>query len=388
MRIATRIGVMVLVVASVAFAQEEGIEHLINLGVTAGAYNYEGDEEVEDAGMVSLHLGLDCTEHWSIEGVLSVLPELKENFANSYGRRISRLDQAAGVDQTSAIGLAIDALFHFTRWERFDPYLSLGIGATWYEDDFDSQTDPAVRLGGGALYHLSDSIGLRTDLRVLTAGDDSEVNSTLSAGVIWTLTGSAVPAVAAVTVDSDGDGITDTQEERTGTDPYSADSDFDGLTDGDEINIHKTDPLKRDTDGGKVADGHEVIEDGTNPLSGADDLMVFELNMQFKEGGTTIQPEYYSDLDAIAKVLKDNPAATVRIEGHTDETKGASKRRMKRITQQRAESVASYFADRWQIQSSRTEAVGYGFERPRAANDTESGNPINRRIEIYVRGAR
>ena len=30
-------------------------------------------------------------------------------------------------------------------------------------------------------------------------------------------------------------------------------------------------------------------------------------------------------------------------------------------------------------------AAGYGFNRPKAANDPVNGNPVNRRVEVYIR---
>ena len=63
--------------------------------------------------------------------------------------------------------------------------------------------------------------------------------------------------------DTDGDGVTDVQEEKDGTDPNKADTDGDGINDGDERN-HGTDPKKDDTDGDGINDGDEV-EKGTDP---------------------------------------------------------------------------------------------------------------------------
>jgi hypothetical protein len=57
--------------------------------------------------------------------------------------------------------------------------------------------------------------------------------------------------------DSDGDGISDSDEVADGTDPFDADTDDDGLNDGDEVSAG-TDPLNPDSDG----DG---IEDGSDP---------------------------------------------------------------------------------------------------------------------------
>ncbi|OIO69669.1 MAG: hypothetical protein AUJ58_05255 [Zetaproteobacteria bacterium CG1_02_55_237] len=65
--------------------------------------------------------------------------------------------------------------------------------------------------------------------------------------------------------DSDGDGLTDSDELNTyGTDPNNADTDGDGLSDGAEVTAG-TNPLLADTDGDGVGDGIEVFR-GQNPL--------------------------------------------------------------------------------------------------------------------------
>ncbi|MEO0599900.1 MAG: myxococcus cysteine-rich repeat containing protein [Myxococcota bacterium] len=68
------------------------------------------------------------------------------------------------------------------------------------------------------------------------------------------------------TDDTDGDGLTDDEEEFEGTDPLDPDTDDDGLTDGDEVNVHETDPLDPDTDDDGLTDGDEVNVHETDPL--------------------------------------------------------------------------------------------------------------------------
>ena len=55
-------------------------------------------------------------------------------------------------------------------------------------------------------------------------------------------------------LDSDGDGLTDAEERRIGTDPFRADTDGDGISDGDEVRLG-LDPLRADTDGDGILDG-------------------------------------------------------------------------------------------------------------------------------------
>ena len=65
--------------------------------------------------------------------------------------------------------------------------------------------------------------------------------------------------------DSDGDGLTDTQEASLGTNPNDSDSDDDGWSDGAEVNTHTTDPLDSDSDNDGLSDGAEVNTHTTDP---------------------------------------------------------------------------------------------------------------------------
>ncbi len=68
--------------------------------------------------------------------------------------------------------------------------------------------------------------------------------------------------------DPDGDGLTNLEEYQHGTDPNNPDSDNDGLTDSEEI-ARGTDPLNPDSDGDGMPDSWEV-KWGLDPLNPAD----------------------------------------------------------------------------------------------------------------------
>jgi len=74
-----------------------------------------------------------------------------------------------------------------------------------------------------------------------------------------------------LSLDEDGDGLTNDQEAAIGTDPFNPDSDNDGLFDKEEVVVYKTDPLNPDTDGDTYLDGSEV-KSGYNP-SGPGELL-------------------------------------------------------------------------------------------------------------------
>lgn len=63
--------------------------------------------------------------------------------------------------------------------------------------------------------------------------------------------------------DTDGDGLTDSEEDTLGTDPNDSDTDGDGLSDGQEVE-EGTDPLDPDSDDDGLLDGEEVSQ-GTDP---------------------------------------------------------------------------------------------------------------------------
>ncbi len=67
--------------------------------------------------------------------------------------------------------------------------------------------------------------------------------------------------------DTDGDGLTNSEELELGTNPLVADSDEDGLSDSEELRQWSTDPLTPDTDGDGLTDGEEVLNRGTDPLN-------------------------------------------------------------------------------------------------------------------------
>ena len=72
-------------------------------------------------------------------------------------------------------------------------------------------------------------------------------------------------AALAGQLDSDGDGLTDTEESGLGTDPFVADTDGDGLLDGEEAEIYLSNPLVLDTDTDGLPDAAEVKEHQTDP---------------------------------------------------------------------------------------------------------------------------
>jgi len=185
--------------------------------------------------------------------------------------------------------------------------------------------------------------------------------------------------------DTDGDGLSDGDEVNIyGTDPLNPDTDGDGLTDGEEVLIYGTDPLNPDTDGGGVSDGHEVLIDGTDPLDPRDDFLRFEIDIEFDVDRATIRTADFDQLREVIRMMESVPSSTAVVEGHADRRPTSDRNYNLRLSQRRAEAVRAYMLNNSSISADRIVARGFGFDMPRAPNDTEANMQRNRRVEIYV----
>jgi outer membrane protein OmpA-like peptidoglycan-associated protein len=95
-----------------------------------------------------------------------------------------------------------------------------------------------------------------------------------------------------------------------------------------------------------------------------------------------LKSESYPELDRVVRLLKENPAITMDIAGHTD-SKGTDDYNQK-LSERRAQAVVDYLITR-NISASRIRAIGYGKTKPLSTNDTEEGKALNRRVEMVVK---
>lgn len=160
--------------------------------------------------------------------------------------------------------------------ESWSPYVYAGVGALWYnvdnlpanasrEADTEGWTG-VIPVGMGLQFKVADNTsleisggyhyGFTDDLdAVIASGNDGFFN--FKAGL--TMTGFNWNA------DPDGDGLTNREEKKLGTNMKAADSDGDGLNDGDEVHSYHTNPLLADSDEDGLTDKAEIVTHKTNP---------------------------------------------------------------------------------------------------------------------------
>lgn len=119
----------------------------------------------------------------------------------------------------------------------------------------------------------------------------------------------------------------------------------------------------------------EVYRQGNN-------LLLRLKAMNFPIGMAEIPNDSLSTLRKVKELVKAN-ASEVIVQGHTDAVGSANLN--KRLSEERADTVAKYLVDEQAIPEDHVRSVGYGFERPIASNKSRDGRKQNRRVDIVIR---
>lgn len=219
---------------------------------------------------------------------------------------MSMKDDLGNPVKTTMIPFDARLLFSPVVSDSWNPYIYGGFGGVYWQNterpinpipstDVDNDTDVYIPMGAGIEFALNGSLLLDVHAgwnyswtEIMTGYNDpskvpdkdSFVNDSW-----WTFGIGLAYSKDGCSKDSDGDGITDCDEEELGLNPEKSDTDSDGLSDGDEMNKYNTDPKNPDSDNDKLNDGEEVLTYSTNPLSAdsdKDSLADFEEVITYK----------------------------------------------------------------------------------------------------------
>lgn len=310
----------------------------VYLGGHIGAMDLDSDRMIEKHGDIyepkqdfktfvpGLELGYRISPLWEVRGYYDYLQaDLKNSNSSGYGE-----------------SYGADVLFNIT--DHF--YTGLGINRTKVEN----LSDTFARLTLGYRTFLTDNLAFRTE--VAAQQDDSNFTDYVANVGFQYFFGGAPkqevapkPAPAPVVVDSDGDGVPDDRDACPGT-PANYKVDERGCT-------------KYET--------QTVTE---------------KLLVNFDTNSANVKPQYFSEIERVAKFMKDFPQLDVVIEGHTDDT-GAASYNLK-LSERRAKAVGDVLASQFGIDKSRIKTVGYGESQPAVEGTSKEARAANRRIEAKL----
>ena len=111
------------------------------------------------------------------------------------------------------------------------------------------------------------------------------------------------------------------------------------------------------------------------------------LSVDFASGSDALRPGAMRTLDALGRALTGPELSSFkfRIDGHTDTVGGDDVN--KALSERRAETVAHYLADRFQVPADRMEVVGSGKQGLAVPTGDEVDEPRNRRVEVVNLGS-
>jgi len=174
--------------------------------------------------------------------------------------------------------------------------------------------------------------------------------------------------------DKDSDGLTDSKDrcpDQKGTPELEGcpDQDTDGIADVDD----------------KCPEVAGIRDNKGCPEVKEEVKQLFEQALQgieFESGKDIIRRTSYPILDNVVKVMSENPAYLLEINGHTDNI--GDKAFNMELSQKRADAVKNYIASKG-IEAGRMASKGYGDTLPVADNKTTAGRTKNRRVEFKVK---
>ena len=109
-------------------------------------------------------------------------------------------------------------------------------------------------------------------------------------------------------------------------------------------------------------------------------------DLVFKSGSAELGPGPFETLAALAVFLKQDPARSVALVGHTDASGGLAGNTA--LSQARAASVRERLIADYAVPAGQVIAQGVGYLAPRASNLTEDGRARNRRVEAVLTSTR
>ena len=358
------------------------------------------------------------------------------DFAGSLGFAFARINLPNKPSTSSKMLLEADASFNFKMFPDnylLSPYLIAGVGGSRYGSSYGA----FLPLGGGLKLNILEEASVFTTFqyRIPLTTETNNYHFVASFGIAGII-GSRKPEPKPIEpppADRDGDGIIDLQDQCPDVPGLAAykgcpipDTDGDGLndstdkcptvagtakyegcpvpdTDSDGINDeadkcpsvagverYQGCPVP-DTDNDGVNDEEDKCPTvpGIAANNGCPEIrqeVVERINYASKNiffitGSSKLSSKSYPALDEVAKILGENTAVKLSIEGHTDNVGKAEYNQ--KLSEDRAASVKAYLVSKG-VDEARLNAAGFGLTQPVADNKTAAGRAKNRRVELKL----
>jgi len=279
-------------------------------------------------------------------------------------------DYDNGDEDTKITQLFFNGVKDYKINDSFKLYALAGLGyERLSEEKFGNESDPFFNYGVGAGYSFANDIALKLDARHQLKFDGDK-NIVYILGLSIPL---GSPATKQVELDSDNDGVIDSNDQcpttaanvQVDANGCELDGDNDGVVDSKDNCL-------------ETPKGEAVNEMGCPVLAvpaPADLGVVFETN------SAKIKSSDISKFEKYVTYLKSVPTSNVVLEGHTDSVGNANYNL--NLSQKRADSTKAKLVSMG-ISEDRITAIGYGESKPLVENNSAENMQKNRRVTARI----
>lgn len=275
----------------------------------------------------------------------------------------------------------IRSLVYFLESDRLHPFASLGVGIQDI-DLPDVGSESQVNAGLGLRWNILDNLDARASFNFYDGQKFGDLKRSLSLGLHYQFGRTAVQQVVRTeSVDSDNDGVIDSQDVCLGT-RVGVEVDIRGCarpadTDGDGVDDTK-DQCPRTSDRGRSIDAVGCYEQ-TSVLvpKKIEKIFYFDFN------SSAILVAHEAEAREIARFLQDGTNSSIELSGHTDSVGSSEYNRT--LSLKRARAIAELLTQRTGIKAADISTEALGENRPKAEGRGISARAENRRVQAIVR---
>jgi OOP family OmpA-OmpF porin len=320
-----------------------------------GNYVFEGNQALETKPFYGLRVGYDFTKHLGAE-------LLFDHVATKYTEPVNRIN-------TNVYNYRLEGLYYFMPENRLVPFISVGMGGQNinYESGLQNKSMFVADYGYGLKYFVTDWFAFRFDIRHVLAFGSTYNNLECAVGLTFAFGGKkpAPPPPA--------------KEPELAPPPPAKEP--------EPAPAPAPPPPAKEPEPPPPAP--PVVEEMKKAPEAASEVeqKILEkgratLKVEFDTGKAIVKPKYNKEIQKVADVMKKYPDIKIVIEGHTDNVGG--KKYNLNLSQKRAEAIKKVMVTKFNINSARITAKGFGYSKPIASNSTKEGKQKNRRVEAAV----
>ena len=306
----------------------------------AGYNFFEHGQNLKDAFNYGGRLGYNFTRYFGVEGTVEFIGSRVDD-RSIKGSKEGQF--RSPINNVSLYLYHVDAVYHPLPDGDFNPFIVAGIGGLHYSPSISHGDMPALNVGVGAKYWLTENLALRVDVRdyvVTEIMHDSYNNIGVTAGITYAFGGTSKHKVAKA--ETKPEPVAETKPEPV----------VEAKPKVEPVVILVAEPEVEKKVAAVVAE--PKIEEKVIILALED--------VHFDFDKSTLTPEAQTILKRNLQLLKENPKAKIRIAGYTSAS--GTEEYNQKLSERRAKAVMDYLVKEGVSTPDRLSEIGHGESNP------------------------